>query len=196
MPLAGRWVRAQLCVQAVWGLSPSGGELRPAVQDRGHRQVHASKEGFRLCVLLQRGHRALISLHFDPTVFMGAGAISDLQRLTVSLRGGCEQQPQCLLFSFTGQLDAYSDKQFLEFVAAHLGKTSQPVVIDLSRIDFIDSSGLGALVQLAKQFQQGGQNFLVVGNARVVQTVKLVRLEEFLHLQPDLDTALGRLSAA
>lgn len=126
----------------------------------------------------------------------GAGAISDLQRLTVSLRGGHEQQPQCLLFSFTGQLDAYSDKQFIEFVSDHLGEASKPVVLDLSRIDFLDSSGLGALVQLAKQFQQSGHNFLVVGNARVVQTVKLVRLEDFLHLQPDLDTALGRLSAA
>jgi anti-anti-sigma factor len=68
-------------------------------------------------------------------------------------------------------------------------------VIDLSHIDFIDSSGLGALVQLAKQCNTHGQQFLVVGNARVVQTVKLVRLEEFLHLQPDLETALANLSA-
>ena len=150
----------------------------------------------RLCVLLQNGHSPPRSLHFSPTVLKGAGAISDLQRLTVSLRGGYEQQPQCLLFSFTGQLDAYSDKQFIEFVGGHLGEASRPVVLDLSRIDFLDSSGLGALVQLAKQFQQSGHHFLVVGNARVVQTVKLVRLEEFLHLQPDLDTALGRLSAA
>jgi anti-anti-sigma factor len=68
-------------------------------------------------------------------------------------------------------------------------------VIDLSRIDFIDSSGLGAFVQLAKQCNESGSQFLVVGNARVVQTVKLVRLEEFLHLQPDLESALGRLTA-
>lgn len=129
-------------------------------------------------------------------MFKGAGAISDLQRLTVSLRGGYEKQPQCLLFSFTGQLDAYSDKQFIQFVGDHLGEVSRPVVIDLSRIDFLDSSGLGALVQLAKQFQQSDHQFLVVGNARVAQTVKLVRLEDFLHLQPDLGTALGRLSAA
>jgi anti-anti-sigma factor len=70
------------------------------------------------------------------------------------------------------------------------------VVIDLSRIDFIDSSGLGALVQLAKQCNDTKTHFQVVGNARVTQTVKLVRLEEFLHLQPDLETALGSLSAA
>ena len=125
-----------------------------------------------------------------------AGPITDLQRLTVSLRGGVESGASHLLFSFTGQLDAYSDKQFNEFIAGYQGDGTLPLVIDLSRIDFIDSSGLGALVQLAKQCKEAGSQFLVVGNARVVQTVKLVRLEEFLHLQPDLDTALGRLSAA
>jgi hypothetical protein len=50
-------------------------------------------------------------------------------------------------------------------------------------------------VELAKQCNTGKQKFLVVGNARVVQTVKLVRLEEFLHLQPNLETALGSLAA-
>ena len=124
------------------------------------------------------------------------GAITDLQRLTVSLRGGCERREECLLFSFTGQLDAYSDKQFTEFISdRHKGDTL-PVVIDLSRIDFIDSSGLGALVQLAKLFNESSLQFLVVGNARVVQTVKLVRLEAFLHLQPDLESALGSLAPA
>jgi anti-sigma B factor antagonist len=126
---------------------------------------------------------------------LGSGAITDLQRLTVSLRGGYEQQDGCLLFRFTGQLDAYSEKQFLSFITDHRTSTPQPLVIDLSRIDFIDSSGLGALVQLAKQCNEAAIQFLVVGNARVVQTVKLVRLEEFLHLQPDLDTALGAIAA-
>jgi anti-anti-sigma factor len=112
----------------------------------------------------------------------------------VSLRGGFEQQARCQLFRFTGQLDAYSDKQFGTFIASHRSP-GRPLVVDLSHIDFIDSSGLGALVQLAKQCNSDDQKFLLVGNARVVQTVKLVRLEEFLHLQPDLDTALASLAA-
>ena len=66
---------------------------------------------------------------------------------------------------------------------------------DLSNIDFIDSSGLGAMVQAAKKFTQSKRAFNVVGNPRVVQTIKLVRLEEFLHLAPDLNTAIGKLSA-
>jgi anti-sigma B factor antagonist len=127
----------------------------------------------------------------DPS---GAGPINDLQRLTVSLRGGFEQQAKCQLFRFTGQLDAYSDKQFAAFIASHRSP-HQPLVLDLTHIDFIDSSGLGALVHLAKDCSDDAQRFLMVGNARVVQTVKLVRLEEFLHLMPDLDSALGSLAA-
>ena len=66
---------------------------------------------------------------------------------------------------------------------------------DLSNIDFIDSSGLGAMVKAAKKCTQSKRAFSVVGNPRVVQTIKLVRLEEFLHLAPDLNTAISKLSS-
>ena len=118
-----------------------------------------------------------------------------MQRLTVSLRGGFERREGCLVFQFTGQLDAYSEKQFKSYIDDVLLANSSPVAIDLSKIDFIDSSGLGALVQTAKQCNDSKRSFRVVGNARVVQTVRLVRLEEFLHLVDDLPTALSKLKA-
>ena len=127
--------------------------------------------------------------------YPGAEPISELQRLTVSLRGGFEQRDGCLVFHFTGQLDAYSEKQFMAYVADVLQASSLPAVIDLSKIDFLDSSGLGALVQLAKQCTDSKRSFQLVGNSRVTQTVKLVRLEGFLHLVDDLPTALSQLAA-
>ena len=125
----------------------------------------------------------------------GLDPISELQRLTVSLRGGFEQKNGCLVFHFTGQLDAYSEKQFTEFMGDVLKANKLPSVLDLSKIDFLDSSGLGALVQLAKQCTDAKRSFLLVGNTRVTQTIKLVRLEEFLHLVEDLPTALNQLAA-
>ena len=125
----------------------------------------------------------------------GIDPISELQRLTVSLRGGFEQNKSCLVFHFTGQLDAYSEKQFMEYVDDVLKANKLPSVLDLSKIDFLDSSGLGALVQLAKQCTDAKRSFVLVGNSRVTQTIKLVRLEEFLHLVEDLPTALNQLAA-
>ena len=68
-----------------------------------------------------------------------------------------------------------------------------PFVIDLSKIDFLDSSGLGALVQTAKECNKHKLGFSVVGNSRVAQTIKLVRLGDFLNLKATLDEALLNL---
>ena len=125
----------------------------------------------------------------------GLDPISELQRLTVSLRGGFEQKDGCLVFHFTGQLDAYSEKQFMEYVGDVLKANKLPSVLDLSKIDFLDSSGLGSLVQLAKQCRDAKRSFVLVGNSRVTQTIKLVHLENFLHLVEDLPTALNQLAA-
>ena len=98
------------------------------------------------------------------------------------------------MLNFTGQLDAYSEKQFITYINDVLASNQLSVVIDLTNIDFIDSSGLGAMVQAAKKCTQSKIDFSVVGNPRVIQTIKLVRLEEFLHLSSDLVSAFSKLS--
>ena len=50
-------------------------------------------------------------------------------------------------------------------------------------------------MQVAKQCNDAKRSFVVVGNARVTQTVKLVRLEAFLHLVNDLESAYTQLAA-
>ncbi len=67
------------------------------------------------------------------------------------------------------------------------------IILDLAAIDFVDSSGLGALVQLVKKATTEGGTVQVVTNPRVTQTVKLVRLEKFLSLQPSVEDAIANL---
>lgn len=87
-------------------------------------------------------------------------------------------------------LDAFSEPTFRKVIGKFIDEGPRHVILDLSQIDFIDSSGLGALVQLAKQAQSAGGTSQIVTNARVTQTVKLVRLEQFLSLRPTVETAL------
>ena len=103
---------------------------------------------------------------FDTLIFWRDKIIEDFQKLTVSLRGNLDVKTNIIVFTFKGQLDAFSEKQFKTFVTNNL-KNELPFIIDLTKIDFLDSSGLGALVQTAKECKKLKLGFSVVGNSRV-----------------------------
>jgi anti-anti-sigma factor len=110
--------------------------------------------------------------------------------LTVSLRGTREVKDKYQLFRLTGLLDAFSEPSFRKVMTKCVEDGPKHMILDLSKIDFVDSSGLGALVQLAKKAQSAEGTMQIVTNPRVTQTVKLVRLEQFLALQPSVETAI------
>ncbi|NEQ30946.1 MAG: STAS domain-containing protein [Leptolyngbya sp. SIO4C5] len=114
--------------------------------------------------------------------------------LTVSLRGTREVRGTCQIFRLTGLLDAFSEPTFRKVLANCIDSGPAHIILDLSGIDFVDSSGLGAMVQMVKKAQTAGGSLQVVSNPRVTQTVKLVRLEKFLSLQPSVDVAVESLS--
>lgn len=87
-------------------------------------------------------------------------------------------------------LDAFSEPTFRKVISKLIDEGPKHIILDLSQIDFVDSSGLGALVQLAKQAQNAEGTSQIVTNARVTQTVKLVRLEKFLSLRTSVEEAL------
>ncbi|MBV8885459.1 MAG: STAS domain-containing protein [Chroococcidiopsidaceae cyanobacterium CP_BM_RX_35] len=122
--------------------------------------------------------------------------MADPLNLTVSLRGTREVRDNYQLFRLTGLLDAFSEPTFRKVISKFIEEGPNQIVLDLSQIDFVDSSGLGALVQLTKQAQSHGGASQIVTNARVTQTVKLVRLEQFLALQPTVEKALENIKQA
>lgn len=110
--------------------------------------------------------------------------------MTVSLRGTREIKDNYQLFRLTGLLDAFSEATFRRVLSKCIEEGPKHIVLDLSQIDFVDSSGLGALVQLVKKAQTEQGTLQIVTNARVTQTVKLVRLEKFLSLQNSVEEAI------
>ncbi len=119
--------------------------------------------------------------------------IPETLTLTVSLRGTRDVRDNCQIFRLTGLLDAFSEPNFRKALGKYIDEGPSNIILDLSQIDFVDSSGLGALVQLVKKAQTKEGSVQLVTNPRVTQTVKLVRLEKFLSLQPSVDQALENL---
>jgi anti-anti-sigma factor len=116
--------------------------------------------------------------------------IPETLALTVSLRGTRETRDNCQLLRLAGLLDAFSEPTFRKVLDKCTEEGPFNIILDLSQIDFIDSSGIGALVQIAKKIQNSGGSLQLITNPRVMQTVKMVRLEQFFKLQPSVEAAL------
>lgn len=102
----------------------------------------------------------------------------------------------CQIIRLNGLLDAFSEATFRKVLGNLIDDTPVDMILDLSKIEFLDSSGLGALVQIAKKLKDANLTLHIVTNARVTQTVKLVRLDKFLSLHDSLDDALKNINQA
>lgn len=81
-----------------------------------------------------------------------------------------------------------------EVTAAASQKTNLPVILDLSNVSFIPSTGLGALVSLMRAIKKEGRRFVLVGLQPDVRTALAVtHLDKLLELHTSFDEALKRL---
>jgi anti-anti-sigma factor len=79
-------------------------------------------------------------------------------------------------------------------VSKHIKKQElKSIILNLKKIDFIDSSGIGALIRISNDLKKIDGNLQIVTNPRVSQTIKTVRLEKFLILQTSLEDALNAI---
>lgn len=70
------------------------------------------------------------------------------------------------------------------------------VVVDLSELEFCDSTGLRALIGAAAEIRASGGRLVVsVGEGNVARLLDITGAAEWLEMHPDLDTALAALTA-
>jgi anti-sigma B factor antagonist len=69
------------------------------------------------------------------------------------------------------------------------------VIVDLTALEFIDSTGLGVVVGAATQAKDLDGNLVVVAaEGRVTSLLRLTRLDEVLAVVPDLTAAQAAVS--
>jgi anti-sigma B factor antagonist len=85
--------------------------------------------------------------------------------------------------SIEGELDLYTVTALKEqFVA--LPPAVVHVLVDLTRTDFVDSAGLGALVAAARRLRdRGGSLLLSVDDRNIVRTLQVSGLDRFFDIR-------------
>ena len=92
------------------------------------------------------------------------------------------------------RLDAAVAPSFKQQVVALVQGGQARIVVDLRRVDFLDSSGLGALVSILKAL--GGQGSLAVCGAKgsVMSLFKLTRMDKVFAIEDTRANAIRRLA--
>lgn len=94
------------------------------------------------------------------------------------------------------RIDAAVAIQFKDAMRAITDDGPLRVVLDLSHVAFLDSSGLGAVVAAMKQVGPGRRLELAGLTPTVEKVFHLTRMDTVFTIHPDLATATGRLANA
>lgn len=102
--------------------------------------------------------------------------------------------PTHALVQFTAErLDASSAPEFRKQMQSLVAQGNHILILDLSNLEFIDSSGLGAIVATFKMLKNEGELLLCGANDTVMQLFKLTRMDRVFKLYADVQTAIDAL---
>lgn len=94
----------------------------------------------------------------------------------------------------TKRIDASNARLFRQEIAELVQGGASLLVLDLSGVEFVDSSGLGALVGVLKLIGSRGDLALASLRPSVEKMLKLTRMDRVFQIFADSDTAVASLA--
>ena len=100
------------------------------------------------------------------------------------------EQAGFVVLAVTGEVDVYTSPQLREaFTRIIADGAYRNVVVDLSGVTFLDSSGIGALVSGRRRLGEGAQLRLVLTNATMMRLFVLTGLATVFPIFPSVTEA-------
>lgn len=98
--------------------------------------------------------------------------------------------------AISGEVDVYSAPALKEQLTGLLHSGANSVVVDLTEVAFLDSTGLGALVEArAATSEAGGTLPLVCNQERILKLFKITGLDGVFAIHSTVDDALAAAHA-
>jgi anti-sigma B factor antagonist len=89
------------------------------------------------------------------------------------------------------RLGADKAASFKETMAPYTQSEYKSVVLDISRVDFIDSSGLGAILSVLKRMRRGSDLVIAGATDPVASMFKLTRMDRVFIMNKTADNAVA-----
>lgn len=107
-------------------------------------------------------------------------------------------EPDVTVLALAGRMVLGSELQSIEPITDDLlGKQHKKIIFDLAGVDYVDSSGLGALVSCVSKAKKAGGQLRVVGiTDRVMKLLKITHIDTALSIDADVDAACAAFAKA
>jgi anti-sigma B factor antagonist len=105
-----------------------------------------------------------------------------------------EQNEDHWTLAVSGELDYSECAAFRMHVDRVLKAQPPAVIVDLSGIEYLDSSGLGLLLSLSREYGSHGGRMVLITNSTVDSILDLTRLTGIFSIAADREQALELLA--
>jgi anti-sigma B factor antagonist len=103
-----------------------------------------------------------------------------------------QPRPEVAVLRVGGEIDSLTTPHLESGVAELLAAPAHRLVLDLSQVSFLASSGLAVLIRAAQQAaERGHQLGLVVATRAVRRPLQITGSDQLFDLFDDADTAIG-----
>ena len=104
--------------------------------------------------------------------------------------------PATMVVELSGEIDLATHEDVAADIQACLDHEPPSLVVDMSRVRFIDSLGLSILIQAYEKARQRAVDLRIVANTtQVTKPLRLTGLDQYLPLSSSMVDALNRLTA-
>lgn len=109
-----------------------------------------------------------------------------------------EQRDGVLIAAITGEIDSSNASGLRLALSDQLPSASSALVLDLSSVTYLDSSGIHLLFDLGRRLaaRRQAMRLVVPTGAPVRRVLELCAIDRVAPLDADLETAMGALSEA
>lgn len=91
-----------------------------------------------------------------------------------------------------GEIDLHVSPQISGSLKSMIEEKPKQLVVDLSRVSYIDSSGLAVLIEAMQGVAAYGGKFALAGLQNSVRPIfEIARLDQIFEIYPDVDSALA-----
>lgn len=100
------------------------------------------------------------------------------------------------IIDVNGEMDLYNSYKLKELILKMMEKSIEHYIINLEKVDYIDSSGIGALIYICSTIKKKNMKLRIANiHGSVKKVIELTKLMGYFPISNSIEEAIGHIEA-